>query len=438
MKGRKHLDEARDAALKLVQEIVTDGEAEGDVHHATVIVDIYGRASLIAWTNTPGSTAKLALRFAQACGEHWTGLHESLAPNPDEDEDALYRTAWREGVPLDVERARVTDRFRHHTAWRPVRAGASPLWSLDEGPPIIVFHGFKGGVGRTTLLASYALACARRGASGEKVSVIDVDLDAPGIGRLLAADADGTTAPWGTVDYLLESGAPHPIEDYFHVLAQEALTGSGRLEVTPAGQLTDSYVPKLARVDLEVHTALDQTPLAKLLQAVRARGPSRILLDGRAGLSPAAGLLLSGLAHLHVLVATSNPQSLAGLERIVRHLGFEAARRSLRQLECIVVQAHVPEVSPQPATDAFSARVEQIFRDGYYAAESNEDDSVWCLDDLDNKTAPHVPIPISYRAKLAHYASIDEVAEVLTTDPEYLALHARIDERLGGSLAEED
>ena len=63
----------------------------------------------------------------------------------------------------------------------------------------------------------------------------------------------------------------------------------------------------------------------------------------RAGLSPGAGLLLSGIAHLHVLVATSKVQSLRGLERVVRHLGFEQARRDLPQRECIVVQALVPD-----------------------------------------------------------------------------------------------
>jgi len=299
-----------------------------------------------------------------------------------------------------------------------------------------VFHGFKGGVGRTTLLASYALACTRR---GEHVAVVDVDLDAPGIGALLVPDAEGASAArWGTVDYLLESLAPFPTSDYLHVVAREGLTGEGRIDVMPAGRLNDSYLPKLARIDLEVHGAIENHPLGKLLFALRERTPKRIFLDGRAGLSPAAGLLLSGFAHLHVLIGTSNPQSLSGLERVVRHLGYESARQGLPQLECLVVQALVPEVTDaaKVARSAFAGRVEEIFRDGYYAQAPAEDDSIWSVEDMSSSFAPHVPVPISYRAKLAHFSTIDDVADILTSDAEFAALHARIDEQVGQSEPE--
>lgn len=423
---RKHLDEARQGAVALLESVVSDCAQR----HAALVFDLFGRVSLFVWLGD-GVESELAALFAEACGEYWTGtLVVSRAPHPEQEQDLIAVTAWRDGIALDANpRARVTDRFRHHTAWRGSTADVMPLWSRKEGPPIVVFHAFKGGAGRTTALAGYALACARR---GEHVSVVDVDLDAPGVGRLLAADADGTTARWGTVDFLLESAAQHPIQDYIHVLARPELTGEGRLEVMPAGLLNEAYLPKLARVDPEVHGSPDQHPLAKLLLALRERGTRRILLDGRAGLSPAAGLLLSGMAHLHVLVATSNAQSLAGLERIVHHLGYDAARRGRPQAECVVVQAMVPESrsAAEPARQAFAAALEAIFREGYYASEPDEDDAIWSLADLESRVAPHVPVPISYRVALAHYRSIDDIAHILLDDPEHVALHTRIDESL--------
>jgi MinD-like ATPase involved in chromosome partitioning or flagellar assembly len=435
MTQRKHLDEAREEALGLVRKVV-GGECVA--RYAALIIDIYGRISLAVWGENEDAFVEIGAQFAAKCGEHWTGsLRISRAPNPADDEDVLMRTAWLEGSPLEEERARVTDRFRHHTAWRTSAKEVRSLWSLHEGPPIIAFHGFKGGVGRTTLLASYALACSQR---GETVAVVDVDLDAPGVGTMLAADEVGTIARWGTVDYLLESAAPHPIEDYFHVLASDSLTGNGRLEVVPAGQLNDGYLPKLARVDLEPHGEIAQHPLAKLLHTLRERNPARILLDGRAGLSPAAGLILSGFAHLHVLIATSNAQSLVGLERVVRHLGYEAARQGRSQLNCVVVQALVPDSAEAArlSREAFAAHVERIFRDGYYATKSNEDDSIWSLDDIDSDSAPHVPIPIPYRTALAHYVSLDEIAEILTKDSQIMNLHERIDVQVNRQVTEGD
>jgi hypothetical protein len=200
----------------------------------------------------------------------------------------------------------------------------------------------------------------------------------------------------------------------------------------------DDYLSKLGRVDLDVRTQARNHPLGKLLQRIREeRAPDLILLDGRAGLSPAAGLLLSGIAHLHVLVATSNVQSLRGLERVVHHLGFKQARQDLPQRECIVVQAHVPDSleAAKTARSFFASRVERFFTDGYYSKEPTEDDRTWSLRDLESEVAPHVPVPISYRPLFAHFTAIDEVADQLLADSDQAALHQRIDERLG--LADE-
>ncbi|MBE3038434.1 MAG: hypothetical protein IMZ62_06450, partial [Chloroflexi bacterium] len=101
------------------------------------------------------------------------------------------------------ERLRVAERHRTHGAW--LHDMTEPLWQRTgergKSPPILVFYSFKGGVGRSTALASFAIQRAR---VGDRVVVIDFDLDAPGVGVLLAADKSGMTASWGVIDYLLE------------------------------------------------------------------------------------------------------------------------------------------------------------------------------------------------------------------------------------------
>lgn len=427
--AHKHLDEARQGAIDLGRELL---EQNPSIRHAVIVIDLIGRISLVVWGEPPtaASQEELNRAFQFRCGWYWTGnIISPDGTSAESEADPVARSAWAGGYPLDGSpKVRLNDRFRHHTAWRTNAAHTAPLWPLAEGPPLVVFHAFKGGVGRTTLLAGYALARARR---GERVAVVDMDLDAPGVGTLLAADQRGTSSRWGTVDFLLENAGQFPFEDYLHVCARDSLTGAGRIDVVPAGQLDDAYLPKLARVDLETQGDIGAHPIALLLKQLRARGSDLILIDGRAGLSPAAGLLLSGIAHLHVLVATSNPQSLAGLERVVRHLGLEAAKRGELQGDVVVVQALVPEgaEAAAPARESFASRTDLIFREGYYARERSEEDALWSLDDMESVVAPHVPVPIPYRAALAHYSSIDAIADLLMT--EHAPLHARLDERLG-------
>ena len=211
------------------------------------------------------------------------------------------------------------------------------------------------------------------------------------------------------------------------------MTGPGIIDVFPAGRVDDAYLTKLARIDLEVGSGPLHHPLASLLRRVREElRPTVILIDGRAGLSPAAGLLLSGLAHLHVLLATTSAQSFAGLERVVHRLGYGAAQQGTPQAECVVVQAMVPEATEVSAAAQadFGGQVEAIFRKEYYAADADEEDRLWSLDDLASSVAPHAPVAIPYRASLAFFQQIDQVVELLATDPGYQQLTARIDERL--------
>ena len=146
---------------------------------------------------------------------------------------------------------RLVDRYRSHGSW--LQSTVKSPWKVTGkrgGPPIIVFYSFKGGVGRSTALSSFAIQRTRM---GEKVTVIDFDLDAPGIGVLLAADSKGTTAPWGVLDYMLERPYGKVVlGDYVHACRREEVTGSGEIKVIPAGQMDERFPSKLSRIDFAI------------------------------------------------------------------------------------------------------------------------------------------------------------------------------------------
>ncbi len=121
-------------------------------------------------------------------------------------------------------------------------AGGKPPWELSARMPgIVTFYSFKGGVGRTTALAACAWQLAR---ARKRVAIIDLDLEAPGIGTLLEVESER-----GVVDFLVDHIATGAAElsDLFIGNARAFGADSGNVEVVPAGKLSPGYLEKLGR-----------------------------------------------------------------------------------------------------------------------------------------------------------------------------------------------
>lgn len=204
----------------------------------------------------------------------------------------------------------------------------------------------------------------------------------------------------------------------------------------PAGSLDEAYADKLARVDMEEVPGARDGGLGTLLQRVRDElKPQWILLDARTGISESAGQLLSGIAHLHVLLGTTQDQSWQGLSQVLDRLGQDRVMADRPQAEVLLVHAMVPPGEAGAlAQGAFLARAEQQFTDRYYAeASANQDDDMfWDTGDMDSRDAPHVPVPVDYDVKLASFGDIAEVADALRT-----GAYSVIAERITGRFATE-
>jgi hypothetical protein len=425
----KHMDEAWSGAAKALRQWLGENRV---VARAVLAGDLFGRIRVVLWCATEEAESVksgLADVLSKAAGPWWSG---DVWIAQEAQEDPLHRLAWEEGMPDEEipERLRLLERHRNRGAWF-VDLG-EPLWAprgieAEGGPPVVVFYSFKGGLGRSTALASFAIQRARL---SERVVIVDFDLDAPGVGFLLAADDQGRTASWGTVDYLLERESPSPLSDYYHPCRRSTVVGPGELLVFPAGHLDGQYAGKLARVDLEPAQEADAPNAIKLLLcAIRDQlAPHWILLDARTGLSEPAGALLSGLAHLHLLFGTPSEQSWQGLRVVIDRLGARRVARGLPQSDCILVQAMVPadtETAKQ-ARESFATRAADEFSERYFAESTMDEDRLWDTSDLDTEDAPHVPVPLSYDLKLAHFRDVAEVADLLAEGPEYRRLADRI------------
>lgn len=423
-----HFDEAKPAAEAALRTwLATTPAVE---KRALLVVDLFGTLRLALWSCDEAESEALSPRLEEAAGAWWSCEILRLE-SADDITRSLYEGSWKE-AHRDPEEPRlaVLDRHRSRTGW--FVDLEHPIWEIDdEAPPVVVFYSFKGGLGRSTILASFAIQRARE---GERVCVLDLDLDSPGVGGLLAADAAGLTAQWGVVDFLIEQHAGEtPLGDYYHRC--DRVAGPGEITVFPAGQVNDVYPDKLARVDLEDVTPVHEGGLTTLLRRVREElKPQWILLDARTGISEPAGQLLSGLAHLHVLLGTTQDQSWQGINRVLDRLGAARVADGRAQAEVVLVQSLVPAgEAGQAARNAFLARAEQELTDRYYAeapGDESEADSTWSIGDMDSLDAPHVAIPVEYDSQLASFGDIDDVADLLCR-----GAYSAVAERIQGRFA---
>jgi cellulose biosynthesis protein BcsQ len=424
-----HFDEARRAAITQLRAWT---KTQSNVSQSLLIVDLYGKIRAVLWGDFSIDSSTLMTALQSKCGPWWTNdifTDKNLAKGALK----VFENAWNEAKQDASEpKLRILDRHRSRTAWfsKPIKA----IWEVKKkSPPVLVFFSFKGGLGRTTLLSSFAIQRARR---GHRVCVLDFDFDSPGAGRLLSADTSGLTAQWGIVDFLLERDQKSaPLQDYFHRC--DRISSTGEVIVFPSGKLDEDYTDKLSRIDLEELPAAENSGISVLLNRIRSElSPDWILIDARTGISEPAGLLLSGLAHLHVLLGSTSDQNWQGLRLVLDRLGKEKILADHPQSEVLLVQALVPPGEAGKTAELKFAKISEYEFDTRYYAEVNsneESDKFWNLGDKEDEDAPHVPFSIDYDLKLATFDDISEVSDVLCEGK-----FAKIDERIATRFLSEE
>lgn len=196
-----------------------------------------------------------------------------------------------------------------------------------DGPDLVSFHSFKGGVGRTTALMTYVAACVREVSPGaKKILVIDADLEAPGVSFWL----DDTNRPTVSFVQLLEAlhYPPAGLDASLDYFADELRKTSLSL-----GGLQRELFVLPAALDLAEIQDMPVTPqhlarnpdnpwqLSDHLHALGKRlGADAVFIDLRAGLSELASPILFDPRVDHFFVSTVAPQSVLGMAEVLRRL----------------------------------------------------------------------------------------------------------------------
>lgn len=196
-----------------------------------------------------------------------------------------------------------------------------PAHALD-GPPVVAFHSFKGGVGRTL----HALATSRVLAATAPVLLIDGDLEAPGVTWMLEQRLAEPGVAYADLLALLH-GAPDENRTAAVLDLVAARLSNQMLDGIYVMPTTRSHRPDdvaITPADL-ISGSRDPYHLTDSLSRLASRvGAGAVIVDLRAGFSElSAGLLLDPRVH-RVFVTSLSYQSLAGTSALLSSIASDS------------------------------------------------------------------------------------------------------------------
>jgi len=283
-----------------------------------------------------------------------------------------------------------------------------PDSAVANHPPRFVFFSLKGGVGRSTALSLWGRHLTRE---GRQVLVIDLDLEAPGLGAQLLPEE--SQPEFGVLDWLVEDLNGGDTEAVIAAMTAASPVSDAGLIVAPAlGTRTKrspgNAIAKLARAYLEGDQAADGAQegfaarLRRMVERLEQRvGADTTLIDSRAGLHETAAASLLHLDAEVLLFAVDLPVTWQGYYYLLSHL-----RQLARSTEAAshgapadwrerIKMVHARADATQEAERSFVANAYALWTATLYddIAPDSDEEAAFSFDEHD-EAAPHWPYPI--------------------------------------------
>lgn len=199
-------------------------------------------------------------------------------------------------------------------------------------PPIFTFYSYKGGVGRSTTLASCATYLSYH--HSLKIVIIDCDFEAPGFVNYFLEDPETPLYSNGVVEYLLDkdfNGKDVNVRNYLWEASKE-YSGKGEIYIMPSGNLNDNnglnsipydrdhYLKGLARLDFSEKKIITTKFNDLISDIVQEISPDLILLDSRTGFNDIFGITAFQLSNVVIGFFGNNIQTMPGLHFFIESL----------------------------------------------------------------------------------------------------------------------
>lgn len=324
----------------------------------------------------------------------------------------------------------------------------TPPSQLAQGAPRYAFASIKGGVGRTTALAVAARDMALR---GHNVLIIDLDLEAPGIGSILLNESD--LPRFGMLDATVDMALAPLDNEYFLDMVSPSSFGDGRglIDVVPAvgrsgrehpadvlAKLSRSYIESVSGIDGEVLSFAGRTR-ALVDRLCSLKRYDIVFIDARAGLHESTASAVLNLGANVLLFGEDTPQTFAGYRFLLAHLAQFPRSPDDDWLERVrMIHA---KASPIPERQQlFRDRAYEIFREFLYADEELGANEVTLSEfSIDDENAPHYAVPILRDTNYLEFDPLTNSSVMLTSIYErtYQALIDWLDRPLAAGVNDE-
>jgi cellulose biosynthesis protein BcsQ len=273
---------------------------------------------------------------------------------------------------------------------------------------IITFYSYKGGTGRSMMLANTAWLLA---ANGKRVLVIDWDLEAPGLHRYFKpflfdaelADTNGLIdAFWALVTHgLMQEQAdrnPRPLEklgfasagvdleDYISPLNWK-FPAQGGIDFVGAGRQGPTYSERVNSFDWKRFYQMGGGSLLERTRKTLTGEYDFVLIDSRTGVSDTSGICTIQMPDVLVACLTLNRQSIAGVASILdsvstcRNESAAASAAQPRRAITIFPVATRVENAEKIKLDLARTRAREVLNRFIPAAEPHDSRQYW--DDME-------------------------------------------------------
>ncbi|MBF0460357.1 MAG: AAA family ATPase [Magnetococcales bacterium] len=212
----------------------------------------------------------------------------------------------------------------------------------------ITFYSYKGGVGRTLALANMARFLAY---FGQKVVVMDFDLEAPGLHYKFGLHEHSEPPLRGVVDllhgFVTQGKVPDSLEGCVFDVGRKQEHGS--IHLIPAGDVPSvGYWKKLAAIDWHgLFYAEPNPPGVPLFEELRrlieqTLAPDFLLIDSRTGITEIGGVATTVLPDAVVCLLSNNPENLEGARAVLRSIRKAPRPEGREPVKILPVVTRIP------------------------------------------------------------------------------------------------